>query len=62
VNTDERIIKGSRLSNAMQVMKEEREHADYKVFPPIEFNKRFIDMFWRKYDITITLLEEEELD
>ena len=62
LKNDERINKGAKLSNAMQVMKEEREYADYKVSPPIEFNKQFIEIFWRKYDNIIKLLEEEDID
>ena len=52
LKNDEKISKGAKLSHAMQVMKEEREYADYKVRPPIEFNERFIDTFWKKYDTT----------
>ena len=54
LSNDETIINNARLSNGMQVMKDERVQADYHVFKisnaSIQFTKTFLDSFWKRYD------------
>ena len=64
---DERFNKRAQLSMAMQIMKEEREQADYfisnnKNRTKINFNTKDIGIFWRKYDNIVNLLNQEDLD
>jgi len=63
LQNDYRISKGAKLSNAMQNMKQERVAADYKTSSrEYNFNKLFTEFFWRKFDRTIELLNNENLD
>jgi hypothetical protein len=62
LNSDYRLKHGAKLSNAMQNLKEDREDADYKVVPRNEFNNKNVEYFWKRYDKTIELLKEEELN
>jgi uncharacterized protein (UPF0332 family) len=61
---DERLKKGPMLSRLMQGLKEDREQADYHAVPKnaIKFDKKYLERFWYRYDMTIDLLSKENLE
>jgi len=59
--TELRVNGFTNLSKGMQIMKEEREQADYNLKnnpgkTSIEFKANHIEMFWNRYDYLVKLI------
>lgn len=67
LRNDDRLIKGPWLAQSMQVMKEQREQADYYIEnhpgkEKIVFNKAGVERFWIRYNNALETLSKESLE